>query len=336
MLLFLYLVRLRIAALVGGLEELPECLVGRGGGAHGLVGQDELAEIRVPDGPGGTDLLLGEAIGRGVRVGVEDGRGGDGAAGPEARAGDLLGVGLPGDPIRQVGDPARVRGGRPSGEAGHREVEAAPEEMNGAVLADEPRPEALEDAVHLEQDPPESLRGRRVVGGVRPVLGEGNRVLDLVGPTVDRHREPQPLQGGHERAVEVRGRLGLEGHHPGLVVTGGDEELVLQEVEVDLEGAIPVGDGRGGQPTRGDVEGDVPRVVDPRRLGEPHLPHDLGPHVQRGRGVLPVLEGKRRPALLRSAPRFAHGSSSFVPRAPERSLIQRGQRPAAPRPLPRR
>src|SRR5690606_1525468 len=70
---------------------------------------------------------------------------------------------------------------------------------------------------------------------------------------------------------------------------------MLEEVEVDLEGALPVRHDRGGEPRRGHVQGHVPGVIDEGALGETDLPDDLGPHVQGRTGVAPGLQRKLGP-----------------------------------------
>ena len=55
-------------------------------------------------------------------------------------------------------------------EAGHREIEAAPEEMNGTRLADEAGAELLEDAVGIAEDLQKAPHGLRVVGRVCGIL----------------------------------------------------------------------------------------------------------------------------------------------------------------------
>ena len=56
------------------------------------------------------------------------------------------------------------------GEPGHREIEAAPEEMDRARLAEKPGTEQLEDAIRLHERAPEAMGGRRVVSRVDPIL----------------------------------------------------------------------------------------------------------------------------------------------------------------------
>ncbi|MCO5571888.1 hypothetical protein L7F22_025636 [Adiantum nelumboides] len=167
-------------------------------------GQQELLEVRAVEGTVGADRGLGEAVGRGVGVGVEGAL--LAAAGPEAAAGQLPRVALDHDPVAAVGHPARVRRRRPAGEAGARQVHAAPEEVHRADLADEVRPELTDHPVRLQQLPPEQGGRLGVVGGVGVVLGERDRRVDLVGVRPDRRGDPEPAEDVQDRAVELGDR----------------------------------------------------------------------------------------------------------------------------------
>src|SRR3954462_10518400 len=71
---------------VGILQELEYVAEGVLGSSRGLVWEHELFEVLVIVGALGADLVVLEARGLRVRVGVEDGLGERRAAGPEARA----------------------------------------------------------------------------------------------------------------------------------------------------------------------------------------------------------------------------------------------------------
>ena len=65
---------------------------------------------------------------------------------------------------------------------------------------------------------------------------------------------------------------------------------VLDEVELDVEDARFVWNRGCGQTSGTDVEGDLPPVVDHRRVRESNLADDLGPHVQRVTGRGPLVD----------------------------------------------
>src|SRR5271157_5945889 len=71
---------------------------------------------------------------------------------PESGAADFVRIGFARDGIR-----AGALGSATSGEARHRVIEAAPEEMDRAGLADEECSELLQYRVHPRQDAPEAM-----------------------------------------------------------------------------------------------------------------------------------------------------------------------------------
>jgi hypothetical protein len=64
----------------------------------------------------------------------------------------------------------------PAGEAGDGEVESAPEQVDGAGLAEEGGTKPVEDPVHRYQGLMEVPHGLAVVRPVAAILGEGHRV----------------------------------------------------------------------------------------------------------------------------------------------------------------
>src|SRR3569623_3680830 len=78
-------------------------------------------------------------------------------------------------------------------EASDGEVERAPEQVDRRDLAEETGPEALEDSLDAHQRGVEALDRRAVIGALRPVLGEGPGVGDLVGNAEYVHSAAEPL-----------------------------------------------------------------------------------------------------------------------------------------------
>src|SRR6185312_12876372 len=114
---------------------------------------------RAVPGRGRTDRRAREALRRRYRVGVERRLPHRAAARPEAATAHLVRVCLARDvigawPLRRA----------PPREAGHRQVEAAPEELHRAAFADEAAPEFLEHSVGLRQDAPTALGVLGVIG----------------------------------------------------------------------------------------------------------------------------------------------------------------------------
>src|SRR5262245_35785419 len=157
--------------LVGALKELHQDRARIPSRTDCLVGKEELAELRVEERLRGTDLRPSEALRRWIRIRVERGVLDSAAPGPESRGRDLVAVGLARHRVGEARNASWVPGGRSPGESGHREVEAPPEEVDRARLAQEGRPELLEDAVDLDQRLEEPVHGAGVVGAHRVVLG---------------------------------------------------------------------------------------------------------------------------------------------------------------------
>src|SRR5262245_4024132 len=83
---------------------------------------------------------------------------------------------------------------------------------------------------------------------------------------------------------------------------------MADEVEVDLKSALAIRDRRCREPSDGDVERRVPRMIHPGALREPDLPDDLRPAVQCGVGLAPRLERKCGPGVS-----GGHGSPAETP-----------------------
>jgi len=182
-------------------------------------------------------------------------------------------------------------GRRPAREARHGQIEAAPEEVHGATLADEPSPKLFEDSVCLHQDSPEPVGIFPIVRGVGLVTVEGDGVRNFVGPRVEIHMQTELSHLFLEAPVERRDRLGLERKTTYVPVARLDRELMSDEIEVDLECPVSVWDRRGREPAGRDQQRNMPGMIDPGTLGDPNLADDLHPHVQGGAGLAPSLEG---------------------------------------------
>ncbi len=82
----------------------------------------------------------------------------------------------------------------------------------------------------------------RVVVGVSLVTLEWDRVDHLGRRRPDADVDPETVQAVHQLAVEPGDRLRLERHRERAGPTVDDPQLVLDEVEVDLEGTVTVRD----------------------------------------------------------------------------------------------
>jgi hypothetical protein len=148
---------------------------------------------------------------------------------------------------------------------------------------------------------------RAVIGAPLVVIRERDRLRHLIGRRVYARRNTEIGQRARDPAIEVgdRHRLQREGQGPDI---RAEAQGVVHEVELQGEGARAVRDHTGGQPARRDIERRLPGMIQPRRLGEPHLADDLGPEVQRRIGLAPFSVRQRRPGV--SLGRCRHVASS--------------------------
>src|SRR5271156_3449892 len=153
--------------------------------------------------------------------------------------------------------------GRAAGEARDRQIETAPEEMDGAGLAEIAGAEQLEEAIHLDERAPEAMCGLGVIGGVDLVLRETDRVREFVRHFVDFHDNAQAAQEFHHRMVKPGNGLWLERDAAFLALAGAGGEAMEDEVELDLEDFGADRNGRGAEPARGDIERHLPAMVEP-------------------------------------------------------------------------
>jgi hypothetical protein len=140
-----------------------------------------------------------------------------------------------------------------------------------------------------------TLRIERVVGSVHLVDITANGTLHFAGQGVDSDLDAQRMQTVHELPVKCGHRTGDERQRLSGSLAGTHEEVMFEEVKRHVKGAAAIGNGRGGQPTRGDVQGDMPPVVEERREFQADFAHDLRPQVQRLAGVSPCLIGQSWP-----------------------------------------
>jgi hypothetical protein len=87
--------------------------------------------------------------------------------------------------------------------------------------------------------------------------------------------------------IKFRDRYRLEHELAGMTVIGAQPQHVVDEIEIDLELARPVWNGRRRQAARSHVKRDMPGVIEPRRLGQPNLADNLRRQMQRAARLLP-------------------------------------------------
>jgi hypothetical protein len=132
---------------------------------------------------------------------------------------------------------------------------------------------------------------------MRAILVERRRVGQLVRLLDDVDVEVERAERREDLVVEVGDGHGPHRDGPDGALARRHDDAMVDEVEVDLEAPGTVRDRRRRETARGHVERHVPRVVDPRRPGEPDLPDDLRPAVERRVRILPVGQREDRPGV---------------------------------------
>jgi len=102
----------------------------------------------------------------------------------------------------------------------------------------------------------------------------------------------------HQLLMKLGHRARDERHGTDRAHAGGDDELVVDEVERQGERLVLPRHRSSGEAARRDVQRDVPPVIEPRRLGQADLAHHLRAHVERVASVFPFGERQRRPDVI--------------------------------------
>src|SRR4030088_3645583 len=95
----------------------------------------------------------------------------------------------------------------PARKARHREIEAAPEEMHRAGLAEEGGAELLEHPIGIDQYLQETPHSIRIVGGMLVVLRKPDRLRQVVGHLVYCDVDAEFGEIRHDRCIETRERF---------------------------------------------------------------------------------------------------------------------------------
>src|SRR5262249_16287221 len=104
----------------------------------------------------------------------------------------------------------------------------------------------------------------------------------------------------HGFTIEGGNGFGSELNRVFLATRGSQLQAMIEEVEVHLKGAATIGDRRGRQASRVDVERGIPPGILSRRKLEADFAYDLGPQLQRTVGIFPLRKGQGGPFLKRT------------------------------------
>ena len=157
------------------MQEFEQRLVGIISGANGVVRQNELAKSLAEERRFWLHPRGAKARRLGIGIGIERGIIDCARARPEAGAAYFVRISLTGDRIGQVRHAAGMAGRATAGKPRHREIEAPPEEMHRARLAEEAGAELFEHPVGIDEDLEEATHRVAVVGRVVCILREFDR-----------------------------------------------------------------------------------------------------------------------------------------------------------------
>src|SRR6266403_9560 len=186
----------------------------------------------------------------------------------------------------------------------HREIETAPEKMHRARLAEEGGAELLQHPIGIDENLEKATHGVGIVRGVPVVLRKPSRLRQFVRHLVDRDVNAELCEVGHDGPIKACDRMSGQGKLARGAVAGRNTQTVIDQVKVDLKAIETVRYWGGRQPARGDVERDMPGMIEPRRARQANLADDLGPQVQRRIGLAPCRGRQFRPCK-----NFSHGEA---------------------------
>ena len=112
-------------------------------------------------------------------------------------------------------------------------------------------------------------------------------------PGKDFNLDTEFTQRQHHFAVEVSDRHRFQGKCSIRSLRRCYAQEVLDEIEVDCKREIAIGNGGRCQATRRNVQRRTPAMVDIRGEHQPDFPRDLGPHVNRRAGILPICQRRQ-------------------------------------------
>src|SRR5260221_1109717 len=181
-----------------------------------------------------------------------------------------------------------MRRGRPSRETGHREIEAAPKEMDGARLAEKAGTEELEDPIDLDERAPEAVGRAGIIACVASVLRKPDWVRHLIRHFMNADRNAEVAQKIHCSVIELGDWLRSERKSLFLALAGPPDQLVVEEIKLELKSFFADRDRRCAEPAGGNVKRDLPAMVQPGGQRQPDLADDLRPELQCLRGIAPA------------------------------------------------
>jgi hypothetical protein len=163
--------------------------------------------------------------------------------------------------------------------------------VNRARLAGEAGAEAGEHRQHRRKRLAEPRRGIAIVLAGRRILRERDGVRDLVRPAVERRGKVVSLEHRDQPLMQRGDAAGVERELLARFIAHPQHDRMAAKVERQREGAASAGRRRQrGEPARVGLKRDVPAVIDPGRVGDPHLSDHLRRKVQDGERLVVALD----------------------------------------------
>src|SRR6266576_2091917 len=145
-------------SVVDALRKVEKDFIRLFSGAHCVVRQNELPQLRLVESRVWLNFRLSETRGLRIRIRIEEWRRCSRVAGPKTEAAHFLRVGLARDLVRQMRDSARMRWCCAARKTRHGQIKTAPEKMHRTAFATETRAKLLEDTITLHQHAPKTVR----------------------------------------------------------------------------------------------------------------------------------------------------------------------------------
>ena len=97
----------------------------------------------------------------------------------------------------------------------------------------------MQHPIHVKQDPPMPLGVVAIIGGVDMILAETDRVRNLVGQLIDADLDAKLGEDAHDLGIEIGDRAREKADLLLTAVAGRCPQHVVEEIEIELEAAIP-------------------------------------------------------------------------------------------------
>src|SRR4051812_9820585 len=132
-------------------------------------------------------------------------------------------------------------------------IKTAPEKMYRAALADETRAKFLKDPFGRKQYSPQAVRVFRIVRCVGFILIEWNRVGNFLRLRIYLRRNSKVPQRRKQFAIKSSNGFSHQRQRAFVARRRPYLKSVIQEIELNFEGRIPIRNRRGGQAASVDV-----------------------------------------------------------------------------------